>query len=210
METMNEKSLLMFVLTAAIIELTPGPNMGYLAVLAASTGRRAGLAATAGVAVGLLGAGIASSLGLAAIVAASSLVYDLLRWGGLFYLLWLAWQGWRDAPEAVGKFRRCKRRHRILPQGLHHQSAQPKGQHLLPFIPTFIDQDRPLLAQTAILLAVYVAIATVIHSAVVILADAIRPLLDHQGNITRVRRILSVLLVLVAGWFFYSTRRVIL
>lgn len=35
------------VLTATLIELTPGPNMGYLAVLAASAGRRAGLAATA-------------------------------------------------------------------------------------------------------------------------------------------------------------------
>jgi hypothetical protein len=38
---MNENSLLAFVLTATIIELTPGPNMGYLAVLAASAGRRA-------------------------------------------------------------------------------------------------------------------------------------------------------------------------
>src|ERR1700759_3514659 len=99
---MNENSLLAFALTAALIELTPGPNMGYLAVLAASAGRRAGLAATAGIAVGLLSAGIASSLGLAAIVAASSLIYELLRWGGAFYLLWLAWEGWRDAPEGVG------------------------------------------------------------------------------------------------------------
>src|ERR1700756_5134597 len=94
---MNGNSLLAFALTATIIELTPGPNMGYLAVLAASAGRRAGFAATAGVAAGLLGAGIASSLRLAAIVAASNLIYEMLRWGGLFYLLWLAWEGWRDA-----------------------------------------------------------------------------------------------------------------
>jgi threonine/homoserine/homoserine lactone efflux protein len=62
---MNENSLFAFAVTAVLIELTPGPNMGYLAVVAASAGRRAGLAATAGVAVGLLGTGIASSLGLA-------------------------------------------------------------------------------------------------------------------------------------------------
>ena len=89
---MSENSLLAFVLTVTLIELTPGPNMGYLAVLAASAGRRAGLAATAGVAFGLLGIGIASSLGLAAIVAASNPLYEALRWA--LYLLWLAWQGW--------------------------------------------------------------------------------------------------------------------
>ena len=100
---MNENSLFAFAVTAVLIELTPGPNMGYLAVVAASAGRRAGLAATAGVAVGLLSAGIASSLGLAAIVATSGLVYELLGWSGAFYLLWLAWEGWPDAPGGFEK-----------------------------------------------------------------------------------------------------------
>jgi threonine/homoserine/homoserine lactone efflux protein len=205
---MNENSLLAFALTAVIIELTPGPNMGYLAVLSASAGRQAGLAATAGVAAGLLGAGIASSLGLAAIVAASSLVYELLRWGGVLYLLWLAWQGWRDAPEGVDEPVDANSHTGFFLKGFITNLLNPKaGIFYLSVFPTFIDEDRPLLAQTAILLAVYVTIATVIHSAVVISADAIRPLLENQGNITRVRRILSVLLVLVAGWFFYSTRR---
>jgi len=80
----------------------------------------------------------------------------------------------------------------------------------LSVFPTFIDEGRPLLAQTAILLAVYMTIATAIHSAVVISADAIRPLRENQGNIKLVRRILSILLVLVAGRLFYSTRRVML
>ena len=96
---MNENSLFAFAVTAVLIELTPGPNMGYLAVVAASAGRRAGLAATAGVAVGLLSAGIASSLGLAAIVATSGLVYELLGWSGAFYLLWLPGRDGLTRPE---------------------------------------------------------------------------------------------------------------
>jgi threonine/homoserine/homoserine lactone efflux protein len=205
---MNENSLLAFVLTAALIELTPGPNMGYLAVLAASAGRRAGLAATAGVAAGLLGAGIASSLGLAAIVAASKLIYELLRWGGVSYLLWLAWQGWRDAPEGISKPVDAGGHAEFFLRGFITNPLNPKaGIFYISVFPTFIDEDRPLLAQTAILLAAYVTVATVIHSAVVISADAIRPLLENRGSITRVRRTLSVLLVLVAGWFLYSTRR---
>jgi threonine/homoserine/homoserine lactone efflux protein len=181
--------------------------MGYLAVLAASAGRRAGFAATAGVAAGLLGAGIASSLGLAAIVAASNLIYEMLRWGGLFYLLWLAWEGWRDA-KGVDKPIDASSHTGFFLRGFITNLLNPKaGIFYLSVFPTFIDEARPLLAQTAILLAVYVTIATVIHSAVVLSADAIRPLLENKGNIKLVRRILSILLVLVAGWFFVSTRR---
>jgi threonine/homoserine/homoserine lactone efflux protein len=43
-----------FALTCLVIELTPGPNMAYLAVLSAGNGRRAGFAATLGIALGLL------------------------------------------------------------------------------------------------------------------------------------------------------------
>jgi threonine/homoserine/homoserine lactone efflux protein len=205
---MNENSLLAFALTSALIELTPGPNMGYLAVLAASAGRRAGLAATAGVAVGLASAGIASSLGLAAIVATSSLVYELLRWGGAFYLLWLAWEGWRDAPVGVGKVVDTSSHKEFFLKGFITNLLNPKaGIFYLSVFPAFIDEDRPLLAQTAILLAVYVMIATGIHLVVVISADAIRPILENRANAALIRRVMSASLVLVAAWLLYTTRR---
>src|SRR6185437_14167737 len=160
---MNESSLFAFALTSALIELTPGPNMGYLAVLAASAGRRAGLAATAGVAAGLLSAGIASSLGLVAIVATSSLLYEILRWGGAFYLLWLAWEGWRDAPGDAGKPVDMRSHKAFFLRGFITNLLNPKaGIFYLSVFPAFIDESRPLLAQTAILLVVYVTIATVI------------------------------------------------
>jgi threonine/homoserine/homoserine lactone efflux protein len=205
---MNEKSLFAFALAVVIIELTPGPNMSYLAILAASAGRRAGLAATAGVAAGLLGAGIASLLGLAAIVAASNLIYEILRWGGVLYLLWLAWEGWRDAPEGIEEPVHAGDHKGFFLRGLITNLLNPKaGLFYLSVFPAFIDDTRPLLAQTAILLAIYVGIATLIHSVVVISADAIRPTLEGRGNSRVVRRVLSTSLILVAGWLFYSTRR---
>jgi threonine/homoserine/homoserine lactone efflux protein len=205
---MNERSLLAFIVTAAIIELTPGPNMGYLAVLAASAGRRAGFAATAGVAVGLLGIGIASSLGLAAIVAASNLVYELLRWGGAVYLVWLAWEGWRDAPDGVDKPVDASSHTGFFLRGFVTNLLNPKaGIFYLSVLPAFIDEDQPLLPQTAVLLAVYVAIATVVHSFVVLGAAAIQPALQNRGSNMVVRRVMSASLVLVAGWLLYTTHR---
>lgn len=205
---MSEDTLFAFALTSALIELTPGPNMGYLAVLAASAGRRAGLAATAGVAMGLLSAGIASSIGLAAIVATSSLVYELLRWGGVFYLLWLAWEGWRDAPKGVGGSADASSHAGFFFRGFITNLLNPKAAiFYLSMFPAFIDEERPLLAQTAILLAVYVTIATGIHSVVVISVDAIRPILENRQNATVLRRVMSASLILVAAWLLYTTRR---
>jgi threonine/homoserine/homoserine lactone efflux protein len=52
-----------FALAVLLIELTPGPNMAWLPGLAATEGRRGGLAAAAGVALGLLATGILAALG---------------------------------------------------------------------------------------------------------------------------------------------------
>ena len=88
--------LLAFALTALIIEITPGPNMTYLAALSLSNGARTGFAAVAGIALGLLTYGVIAAFGLAAVIDNSPLLYGLLRWGGVIYLLWLAWESWTE------------------------------------------------------------------------------------------------------------------
>ena len=84
------ETLAAFVLASLVIELTPGPNMTYLALLAARHGRRPGYAAVVGVAVGLGVLGLLASLGLATLLQSSPPLYGVLRWGGVAYLLYLA------------------------------------------------------------------------------------------------------------------------
>ena len=95
-------TLITFSLTVLVIELTPGPNMAWLAVLSATEGRRAGFAAVGGVATGLSLVGVAAALGLGAVIERSDILYGLLRWGGVGFLFYLAWEGWREAgrPDA--------------------------------------------------------------------------------------------------------------
>ena len=99
MSALLANPLLAFAATALIVELTPGPNMAYLAALSLSKGVRAGAAAVAGVALGLSLSGIAAALGLAAIIDSSRFLYEVLRWGGVAYLLWLAWEGWTEEKQ---------------------------------------------------------------------------------------------------------------
>ena len=118
-------------LTCFVIELTPGPNMAYLAVLSASTGRRAGFAATAGVALGLLIVGLAAALGLAALIASSRPLYEALRWAGVFYLFWLAWEGWRGEDTSPIEANVIPDDSRFFLRGLVTNLLNPKGGHLL-------------------------------------------------------------------------------
>lgn len=190
-----------------MVELTPGPNMAYLAVLSATSGRRAGLAATLGIALGLLIVGVAAALGLAALIASSRPLYDLLRAFGVLYLLWLAWEGWRGAAEtspgkAVGELD-----HKHFVRGMVTNLLNPKaGLFYIAVLPTFVDEARAVQAQAVTLSAVYVAIATTVHAIVVLIAGAARLWLENEQRRTLVRRALSLLLVGIAVWLLVATR----
>jgi threonine/homoserine/homoserine lactone efflux protein len=202
-------TLAAFAWTSLIVELTPGPNMTTLAVLSAREGRRAGTAAVAGVALGLLLVGIAASLGLATLLAQSRWLYETIRWAGVLYLLWLAWEGWHGtadvSPDPVDG---AEADIRYFRQGLITNMLNPKaGVFYLSILPSFIDAALPVLSQTMTLTAVYVSIATAIHLAIVALADRSRALLDDPGRRQTARRILSLMLAVVALWLAWTTRR---
>ena len=198
-------TLLTFAVTCLVIELTPGPNMAYLAVLSASKGRRAGFAATLGVALGLLFVGLAAALGLTALISNSRGLYQALRWGGVLYLLWLAYEGWSGEEEtSPGKATAADSRY--LMRGLVTNLLNPKaGIFYIAILPTFVDEARPLVGQAVSLSIVYVAIATLVHSTIVLLADAARPWLEDERRSKIVRRSLSLLLVGIAVWLFATT-----
>jgi len=80
--------------------LTPGPNMIYLISRSLCQGHRAGMVSLFGVAAGFLVHLFAAAIGLTALFMAIPLAYDLLRWLGAAYLLWLAWQALRPGARS--------------------------------------------------------------------------------------------------------------
>jgi threonine/homoserine/homoserine lactone efflux protein len=199
-------TLIAFAGVALLIELTPGPNMTYLAVLTVREGGRSGFAAVAGIGAGLAFAGGAALLGLAALIAETPALYQTLRWGGVAYLLWLAWEAWREEPldaagEGDGGAWRC------FARGFATNVLNPKAYlFYLAVLPTFIGAGGSIVQQTAILTAIYVAIATSVHAAIVILADASRGLLTNVAWARKVRRALALAIAAIAVWLAWSTR----
>ena len=208
---MISNSLLAFAVTCVVIEITPGPNMAYLAALSLSQGIRAGLAAVAGIALGLSIYGLAASLGLSAVIDNSRFLYETLRWGGVVYLLWLAWDAWAAerevSPTAGGNsdvppwtaFRR----------GLITNLLNPKAAvFYVAVLPDFIQIGKgAIAAQTLLLSAIYVGIATAIHLVIVLLASRMQRIIETPDKRRNIRRALAVLLAAIAVWFAFSTGR---
>ncbi|PWB32028.1 lysine transporter LysE [Pseudomonas sp. SDI] len=83
---------LLFTGAALLMVLTPGPNMIYLISRSICQGRMAGVTSLIGVVAGFFVHMSAAAIGLTALFMAVPLGYDLLRWLGAGYLLWMAWQ----------------------------------------------------------------------------------------------------------------------
>ena len=200
-----------FILAALLVELTPGPNMAYLATLTLARGRTAGLFATVGVACGLSVHAAVTSFGAGELLLLYPWLYEILRWIGVSYLLFLAWEGWQtkdkrqdiaDPSFAIG---------RLILRGLLSNVFNPKSViFFVSVVPTFVGispahPNFPI--QMAIFGAVYVAIATGVHATIVMSAAGLRPWLVEGPRQNAIRRGLAIALVFVAGWLFWATKR---
>lgn len=197
-------TLASFVLTAFLIELTPGPNMAWLAALTLSEGRRIGFSAVAGVSLGLSVVGLLSVFGLAAAITSIPYAYDALRYAGALFLLYLAWEGWHGDGEQAPMSDGAAFGRALLTNLLNPKAAV----FYIAVLPLFITiaEDR-VIAQSVVLVAIYVAVATAVHASIVVFAAALRPYLVEGPHEQLVRRVLALSLALVALWFFVGTRR---
>ncbi len=202
---MTAASLLAFSAACAVIELTPGPNMAYQALIAASQGRRPALAAVTGVALGLLLVGLAAALGLAALIANSTVPYHLLLWAGVGYFLWLAWESGQSARETSATRTGSADQTSYFQRGLVTNLLNPKAAiFYVAVLPTFIDPAQNLLGQGVALSLVFVAIATGIHFGIVLLAGMARPLFANPGRAKVIRRLFALALAGIGLWLGLS------
>ncbi len=194
-----------FIIASILIELTPGPNMTWLAVLGAARGRKTALAAVAGVGLGLSIAGAIAAVGMTTVLTQWPVLFQALRWIGTAYLLYLAWDAWQDAddPEAAAQ----SDARQAFQQGLFSNILNPKAYlFYAAMLPQFLSATMTVATEIAKLTAVYVAIATLIHAGIAILSGSLAAFLKTSPKAITIRKILAVLIAVAAVWFFYSTK----
>ncbi|MCB4454743.1 LysE family translocator [Leisingera sp. McT4-56] len=91
-------TLLAFIPAALALNLTPGADMMFCLGQGLRSGRAAAVAASAGISAGSMVHVALAGLGLGAAVSAMPALFDVIRWAGVAYLLFLAWDALRSGP----------------------------------------------------------------------------------------------------------------
>jgi len=137
-----------FLLTSLIVVVSPGTGVLYTLAAALTHGARASVAAAFGCTLGILPAMLAAMLGLAAVLHTSALAFSALKWCGVIYLLYMAWQALRER-GALAVERKFDERgsRRVIVTGFLINILNPKlSIFFLAFLPQFIatEETHPL------------------------------------------------------------------
>jgi threonine/homoserine/homoserine lactone efflux protein len=84
----DAQHLLLFILAGWLLNLTPGPDVLYIATSSLRSGLRAGIVAAFGITAGCFVHMFAAAAGVGALIAASATAFSVLKWAGAAYLLW--------------------------------------------------------------------------------------------------------------------------
>ena len=144
---------LQFLLTAFVVVVAPGTGVIYTLALGLGQGRRAAVAAAVGCTVGIVPHLLAATLGLAAILHTSALLFTAVKLAGVAYLLWLAWSALSsEGALAITPERARETDWRIARRGALINILNPKlSIFFLALLPPFLSGD-PATATTEMVL----------------------------------------------------------
>ena len=135
---------LSFLLTTLIVVASHGTGVLYTLAVALTQGGRASIAAAFGCTLGILPQMMAAMLGLAAVLHTSALAFAALKWCGVLYLLYMAWQALRETGALAISARPAEGRssRRVIVTAILINILNPKlSIFFLAFLPQFIAAD---------------------------------------------------------------------
>lgn len=166
-----------FLITALIVVATPGTGVIYTLAAGLSRGARASVIAAIGCTLGVVPHMLAAITGVAAILHASALAFDILRVAGVAYLLYLAWATWRDTGAlAVDDDAAPRSALRVIASGILINLLNPKLTiFFFAFLPQFVRAGRPdTLLRMLELSAVFMLATFVVFVTYGVFAAAVR------------------------------------
>lgn len=176
--------LLAFIPAAFALNLTPGADMMFCLGQGLRHGPRAAMSANLGIGIASFLQTLAAGLGLGALVAAQPWAFDVIRWIGVAYLVWLAINALRAGPVSANS----PESNRAFRDAFIVNLTNPKViLFVLAFVPQFVDPSRgSVLLQFAIFGAIMFVGGLIVNGAVGLFAGGIGRRLASSPGFARV------------------------
>lgn len=180
-----------FSTASVLLALAPGPDNIFVLTQSALSGRTAGVVVMLGLCTGLLFHSAAVALGVAVIFQTSVLAFNLLKFAGAGYLVWLAWQAFRARSGRIPDNGAEKISHAgLYRRGIIMNITNPKVSiFFLAFLPQFADPARgPVSIQILVLGSLFIAATVLVFGGVALLAGTLGRWINRS---TRIQMLLN-------------------
>lgn len=202
-------SFLAFLFAAALLAITPGPGIAYVVARTVAGGRSEGLASCVGTGIGGMLHVVAASLGVSLIVAQSAVAFNLVKYLGAAYLIYLGIRMLLQKPHTQAvKSVEQQGPSRALLEGVAVEALNVKtALFFLAFLPQFVSAGEPLVPQLVLLGSICVALNTIVD--VVAVFAASRLLASQSARAARAHLLtrLSGMTMIGLGTYLALARR---
>ena len=176
---------LAFVAAVVVLMLIPGPNVALIVANSVAHGARYGLMTVLATTTAMVVQLALTGLGMTAALGELARAFEILRWLGVAYLLWLGFNAWRAPPVDLTRTRpEPKRMAAIFARGFLVSLTNPKTLlFYAAFFPQFLNPQAPVAPQIVTLSITFVALALLLDGGWALLAARFRGALAMRGRL---------------------------
>jgi len=184
----EQSQLIYFIAASAALTFLPGPDILFVLTQSISQGKMAGVATATGLCTGILVHTSAAALGISALIYKSALAFEIVKYAGAAYLIYLAWQALRESGELI--FSAPVRETNLIAlyrRGIFMNVLNPKvALFFLAFLPQFVNMESGNVPMQMIFLGiVFLVQAWLIFSIISVFAGTIGDKIVKRPGIGR-------------------------
>ncbi|RAL21368.1 LysE family translocator [Thermoflavimicrobium daqui] len=179
-------SLLSFLATSMILTLAPGPDNLFVIAQSISEGKKPALATSFGLCFGITFHTLIAAAGIATMIYQSTILFQILKFTGAIYLLYLAWQAFQEGKNSLTipqKITTPQSFFTHFKKGVFMNILNPKvSLFFLAFLPQFVSKEGSITGQMILLGIIFMIQALIIFSLMAILAGTFRDKILKNGK----------------------------
>jgi threonine/homoserine/homoserine lactone efflux protein len=187
----DSPGLALFLVTSLVLLVVPGPAVLYIVARSIDEGWASGVVSALGIALGSVGLVFVAAFGISALIEASPLAFDAIRYLGAAYLVYLGIRTWRARDSGgMSAVRPAASRRRAFRDGIIVNFLNPKTAiFFIAFLPQFVNPAGSIRFQLVTLGLIFVGMGIVTDTVYAILAGAAAARLHASARFPRLRRI---------------------